>query len=179
MKLKILTTILAILIIPISLAFAAGFVGKDYYTWYGTTADDVTVAWDHPGFQTGDTFEIQIRNPERNTIVNIPSTSTLNKIFKCPKTGHWIVSVRAKRIVSDQPQYSAWVDSTDPAVSLVNGQPKGWWLFVWIAGTGEINIGKTEEREIIGQTGNHKNTLEFNNLNEMDDFFASINYGGK
>jgi hypothetical protein len=159
-----------------SVAFAleaTGFSGKDYYTWYGTTADNVTVSWDQPSdYKTGDTFEIQLKNPERNITVNIPDATTFSKIFKCPRTGHWIVYVRTKRIVSGQPQYSNWVNSTDPIIATVNGQPRAWWLFTWIAGTGPImDLGKGDNKtaDLEEQTGNHKIVLSFNNLNEVDN----------
>jgi hypothetical protein len=150
---------------------ATGFAGKDYYTWYGTTADNVTVSWDQPeGYISGDGFEIQIKNPERSVAVNIPETTALTKTFKCPKTGHWTVHVRSKRLTNGTWQYSTWADSIDPAVAKVNGQPRAWWLFVWIAGPGPIS----EEK----QTGNHKNVLTFKSLGEMDNFFASVYIGG-
>jgi len=155
---------------------ATGFAGKEYYTWYGTTADNVTVQWDAPtGYIAGDGFEIQIKNPERSIVVNIPETTALSKTFKCPKTGHWTVHVRSKRLVDSTWQYSTWADSTDPAVAKVNDVARGWWLFVWIAGTGGINVGEVEKDT---QTGNHRNVLlAFNSLSEMDNHFADI-YGG-
>jgi hypothetical protein len=167
-----------LLFLSMSKLHAAGFSGKDYYTWYGTTADNVTVGWDAPaGYQTSDSFEVQIKNPERNIVVNIPGTTELTKVFKCPKTGHWTVHVRTKRIVNNQPQFSSWADSTDPSAATVDSQPRGWWLFTWLAGTGSINIGSVKE-ETDKQTGNHINiSLSFNSLEEFDNYFASI-YGG-
>lgn len=139
MKLRKLLLIASFLLIyPIY--SQAGFSGKDNYTWYGTTADIVTVAWDAPvGYISGDRFEIQIKNPERNIVVNIPETTALTKTFKCPKVGHWIVYVRSKRQNPDLTwDYSGWADSTDSMVSSVNNQPRAWWLYVWLAGPGPI-----------------------------------------
>jgi len=175
MKKWYLTVVMFLLMLLPAASFAleaTGFSGKDIYTWYGTTADNVNVSWDAPvNYVTGDSFEIQIKNPERNIVVNIPETTTFTKQFKCPKTGHWTVHVRSKRLISSVWQYSDWIASTDPTVATVAGQPRAWWLFVWITGTGPIS------KEDNTQRGNHKNTLSFNSLDEMGNFFASI-YGG-
>jgi hypothetical protein len=42
-------------------------------------------------------------------------------------------------------EYSEWAESTDPAVASVNGQPRAWWIFTWIAPTGPIIIGEQED----------------------------------
>jgi len=134
----ILTIVLAVLILsPIS-SFAA-FSGNNNFTYTGTTADVVTLMWNAPvGYQTGDVFEIQLKNKERNTVVNIPETTALTKTFKCPKTGHWTVYIRSKRLVGSTWEFSTWVNSTDVTVATVDGQPRAWWLFTWVAGTGPI-----------------------------------------
>jgi len=140
MKIKntVLTIALAILILSPVLSFAS-FSGNSNYTYTGTTADVVTLAWNAPvGYQIGDVFEIQIRNIERNIIRNIPETTALTKTFKCLKTGHWTVYIRSKRLVGSTWEFSEWVNSTDITVATVDGQPRAWWLFTWVAGTGPI-----------------------------------------
>jgi len=138
---KILTIVLTllILVIPVfalEISGLSGFTGYDYYTWFGKTTDNVTIYWDAPEeYIAGDKFQIQIKNPERNISVNIPETAALNKTFKCPKLGHWIVCIRTKRIVSGIPKYSSWKESTDAKIATVDGKPRGWWLYTWVDGT--------------------------------------------
>ena len=121
---------------------ADGFEGKDLYLYYGTTADNITIGWDAgDGFNADtDTYEIVIHNPERNmdaSMVEGLSENTL--IIQCPKVGHWIVKVRTQRVLEDGTiEYSVWAESTDPKYAKVNGEPRGWWIFTWLASTGPI-----------------------------------------
>lgn len=123
---------------------ADGFEEKDFILYYGTTADTVTIGWDHGnGFNaTTDTYELTIHNPERDiNVVVITGIIITTHTMQLPKTGHWIVKLRTKRVVTDaDPAYSIWAESTNPEFAKVNGEPRGWWIFTWIASTGPIAI---------------------------------------
>ena len=121
---------------------AEGFNGYDYYTYYGTTADNIKIAWDAGADfnSTTDTYEMALHNPERDITVNVIADLVDNFFtIKCPKTGHWVPRVRTKRIKDDGTfEYSEWSVSTDETVAKVDGVLKGWWIFTWIASTGPI-----------------------------------------
>ena len=128
----------------------------DYYLYYGTTAESVTVAWGDPRVTTPedinddydpltDHFEISIYNKERNIerviVDNIPG-DVFQYTFKLPQTGHWITKIRAVRhsIVDgvEENTFTNWGESIDATISVVNDSPKAWWLFAWIAPAGPI-----------------------------------------
>ena len=128
-----------------------GLEGFDYYTYVGTTADDITVRWDEPADfdSTTDDFEVVIYNPERDITKDIGFTTDFQVTFKTAKTGHWICKVRAREKVadSDPVEYnvSEWSESTNKEVASVNGEAKGWWLFTWLKPTGAIIIGTVKD----------------------------------
>lgn len=128
----------------------------DYYLYYGTTAESITVAWADPRIETPtdinddynpliDHFEISIFNKERKieqvVVNNIPG-DVFQYTFNLPKTGHWIPKIRAVRhaIVDgvEENTVTDWSESIDPEVAVVNGLSRSWWLFAWIASTGPI-----------------------------------------
>jgi hypothetical protein len=115
--------------------------GKEFFTWYGTTDESITVAWDVDllSYQTGDIFELQIRNTERNTITSLGETTAFQKTFKCPKVGHWVVYGRTKRLINNVPTYSEWANSID-LTALVNGIKRPWWIYVYLKSPGPIII---------------------------------------
>lgn len=128
----------------------------DYYLYYGTTAESTTVAWADPRVTTPadtnddydpltDHFEISIYNKERNIerviVDNIPG-DVFQYTFKLPQTGHWITKIRGVRhsIVDgvEENTVTGWSESINATVAEVNGLPKAWWLFAWIAPAGPI-----------------------------------------
>jgi len=123
---------------------ADGFEGIDHYTYYGTTADEITVAWDLP---TGhdvltDDFEIVLVNPERNIEIPLAIIPETVITFKTSKTGHWIVKMRTRGwdAATETHEYSVWIISTDPVYARVDGVARGWWIFTSIASTGPIEL---------------------------------------
>lgn len=106
---------------------ATGLEGYDYYTWYGTTADDVVLGWKQADdYKAGDDFELKIYNPERKITHDLGFTLNFTLTFKLPKTGHWITKIRTRRLVPEDPgppvkpeyyKYSAWSYSTDKNVA--------------------------------------------------------------
>lgn len=121
-----------------------GFEGKDYYTYYGTTADTAQASWERPpNYIAGqDYFDIKLYNPERDIEIIIAEAFDGFTIeFKCPKTGHWVVRLRTARQNQDQTWlYSEWIESIDSNHATVDGQPRAWWLFSWVASTGPIEF---------------------------------------
>ena len=148
MKKSLLFLILLIsFLFPTSLyaLVADGMEGVDHYTYYGTTADDITVAWDLPeGHDVlTDDFEVVLVNPERNIEIPLIITPETIITFKASKTGHWVVKMRTRGrdTVTGTYEYSTWILSTDSSHAKVNDQPRGWWIFTWIASTGPIEFG--------------------------------------
>jgi hypothetical protein len=109
---------------------------KDYVTYYGTTNHTITVAWDaSPGASY---YELEILNIERNTKTTIASgnnLTTTQKTFTFPRTGHYIVSVRAcDGAVSN---CSTWISSLE---GTVDGAKRAWWVYAYVAPPGPIVI---------------------------------------
>jgi len=125
----------------------------DYYTYSGTTDELITVKWDQAeGFdESTDDYELVLYNPERDYEIPLSITSELQITFSTNKTGHWIPKVRSRRYNGTEYEYSEWAESIDSSYSVVvNGtdyEPKGWWIFTWIAPTGPIE----EEVIFLGQ----------------------------
>jgi len=128
----------------------------DYHLYYGDTSKFITVAWGDPRVTTPentmddynpatDSFEISIFNKERNieqvVATNIPG-NVFEYSFRAPKTGHWIPKIRVVRyeIVDgvEENTVTDWSESINPEVAEVNGLPKAWWIFAWIAPVGPI-----------------------------------------
>jgi hypothetical protein len=97
---------------------------KDYVTYYGTSNHIITVAWDaSPGATY---YELEILNVERNVKTSIASghsLTTTQKSFLFPKTGHYIVSVRACDATISN--CSTWVTSLE---GTVDGAKRAWWV---------------------------------------------------
>ena len=133
-------------------------MGYDYYTYLGYTSHDITCAWDQSeGYVVEtDDYEFEIYNPERKITDKKGFVDATQIVFKTPKTGHWIARIRARRLIDGETpeyEYSEWSESTDPAVASVNGEPRGWWIFTWIAPTGPIIIGEKDDNKPTFFTG--------------------------
>lgn len=109
---------------------------KDYVTYYGTSNHTITVAWDaSPGATY---YELEILNVERNIKTSIASGHSLTatqKSFSFPKTGHYIVSVRACDATISN--CSTWISSLE---GVVDGIKRAWWVYVFVAPPGPIVI---------------------------------------
>lgn len=109
---------------------------KDYVTYYGTSNRPVTVAWDaSPGATY---YELKILHVERNTEISIASGSSLTelkKTFLFPRTGHYIVSVRA--CDASISNCSEWTSSLN---GIVDGINRAWWVYAFVSPPGPIVI---------------------------------------
>jgi hypothetical protein len=109
---------------------------KDYVTYYGTSDHTITVAW---GASPGAAYyELEILHVERNTKTSIASGHSLTatqKTFSLPRTGHYIVSVRA--CDSNLSNCSEWTSSLD---GIVDGVKRAWWIYAYVAPPGPIVV---------------------------------------
>ena len=116
--------------------YSADFIALNHVTYYGTTDNYFTVAWnqsDTGGLPTE--YEIRMRHLERDQITAIarvqhPSNSMT---LSLPRSGHFVIEIRA--INADGS--SDWAVSTDP-LSCENGI--SWWVYGHIAPVGPIVI---------------------------------------
>lgn len=74
-------------------------------------------------------WEWELQSLERRTDVLRASTTTPTWAAKPARVGHYLARVRA----CNTQGCGAWSDSTDPATGMVDGQPRGWVLFFFVA----------------------------------------------
>jgi len=126
-----ITAILAVSGVP-----AAAFEAKDFVTYFGTTDESITVSWDENS-PAPERYEVVLYHVERRT--DGPSVSVVLPpiVLRLPRTGHYIAKIRA----CDGEDYSEWAESIDPAIAVVDGQPRGWWIYGHVAPPGTPIIG--------------------------------------
>ena len=118
-----------------SFTVTSNTTGKyDYYTYFVTTGAQITVEW--LVVSNAKHYEVQIYNIERKEIKAIGITGNTEMIFSLSRTGHYAARVRAVNDIGA----SAWSESTDPTVATVDGTPRGWWLYGYLAPPGPIII---------------------------------------
>jgi hypothetical protein len=108
-------------------------------------------------------FQLKICNEERNTCIwidkEIPRDAA-EYTYVHPRTGHWVAYIRVdqecqlpyrdptnstcighegKDDREEGHEYSEWSVSTDPVVAQVNGEPRGWKAFAWLAPPGPLS----------------------------------------
>ena len=134
---------------------ACAFEAVDHVVYFGTTDQEITVSWDH-NEPHPDRYEVRLFHVERKTNeqAGIGGTAGNNLTFRLPRSGHFVVTVRAcmdsVTAVPDcdaPPCCSEWSESTDPAVAAVNGDPRGWWIYGYVAPPGDIvrNAGQNKK----------------------------------
>lgn len=137
--LKKLIPIISFLILSLSSSVNAEWVQKDYVTFFGTTDKSITVAW-NPA-TVADYYEIELNHMEQGTKVTLPTGKTLTgteKTFSLPKTGHYIIKVRACSTTLNS--CSDWASSIDATVSMVGNESRAWWVYGYTAPPGPIVI---------------------------------------
>lgn len=114
------------------------FDGKDLYTYVGTTDLELKVEWTPVTDATG--YQLELYSVNRNAYVARASTPSPNLTFKVPNQGMYIVRIRAVRQLAAgaDPINSDWSTSDDPTVALVDGNPRGWWIYGFLAPPGPI-----------------------------------------
>jgi len=109
---------------------------KDYVTYMGYTSESITVAWDASPFTTD--YDVRLLHVEKNVYINKCSTDQLSMVMYLPKTGHYIVEIRATNDLI----LGNWCQSASDTHATVNGSPSGWWVYGHVAPVGPIIIGK-------------------------------------
>jgi hypothetical protein len=119
---------------------AGEFVKKDLVTYFGTTDKSLTCAWDQLEPDVNE-FELRLFHVERNveTAVANGKTSQRELTFKLPRSGHFIVKVRACE--RNYAVCSDWSESVNPEVASVDGESRGWWVYGHVAAPGGLNFG--------------------------------------
>ena len=136
---KKIISIISFLVVLLSSPVSAEWLQKDYVTFFGTTDQTITVAW-NPS-PSANYYEIELNQVEQNTKTILPTGQSLTdtqKTFSLPKTGHFIVRVRACNISINQ--CSTWASSIDATVSMVGSESRAWWIFGYVAPPGPIVI---------------------------------------
>ena len=128
---KVWMVLLAVLLYCGS-AFAMS--GVNNYTYFGTTAEAITVGWEASSGATG--YELRAYLHEQQIYIWVGSTVNLEFVYQLPKSGHYTLMVRA---VNDSGE-STWSESTDPNVSNVDGNPRAWWVYGHVEKPGPIVI---------------------------------------
>ena len=114
-----------------------GFVAVDRVTYFGTTDKQLKISWDHNTPQP-EFYEVKLYHVERETEspAGIGKTADNSIIFKLPRSGHFIARVRA----CEGDVCGDWSESINPEVATVDGQPRAWWLYGYVAKPGDIVI---------------------------------------
>lgn len=120
----------------------SGWEKKDYVTYFGTTDKSITCKWSLVDNANG--YQVEVLHVERNSITKIiEEDSTDNTVeINFPRSGHYIIRVRACGDFPTCENASTWAESTDPNIADVDGQPKGWWVYGYVAPAGQITIGE-------------------------------------
>jgi len=117
---------------------AYGWESKDLVTYFGTSDKEITIAWD--AVENADYYELKLFSIERNveSVVANNISQTQLKIF-LPRSGLFIVRARA---CSNSVGFtcSEWSTSDNQTFATVDGQPKGWWVYGYLAPPGPIII---------------------------------------
>jgi hypothetical protein len=106
-------------------------------SYLATTNRKISLSWQE--VDGADFYEIRLYNLEREANLLPPLRTDTNSItFPFPRaapSGHFIVSLRACPNPSNARfnQCSAWVNTTDPEVGMVNGKKRGWWIYGYLA----------------------------------------------
>jgi hypothetical protein len=140
---KIILIATGILFLMSTAAFADMYVyqggkvdGKDAYTYVATTDLDIPVAWTPSA--DAESYELELYSVNRKTFVARAKTTEPSLTFKAPFQGLFIVRIRSVNGEGDTAIYSDWVTADSPDTGLVDGTPRGWWIYAFLAPPGPI-----------------------------------------
>lgn len=130
-----------ILSVIVNLALANAGETVDYVTYIRYTGENLTVAWDPPEPTTNTTYTaLQLHHYEHKqdvpaAIAKVPQPT--NRVtFSMGRWGHWVVMAKHCRPAAntgDPDECSEWAPSTDPAYAKVDGVPRAWWIYTYVA----------------------------------------------
>ena len=133
MKFKILLLILGFIIFP---NFSNGEV-VNHTTYIGYTQVPITIGWD-PSVDA-QYYKFEGFHYEQNITVFTGTTPETQITVTFPRSGHYILKVKACKIETDQVELcSIFAESTNPTFAVVDEQPKAWWVYKYIAPPGPI-----------------------------------------
>lgn len=107
---------------------------EDSATYFLHTGEQVTAAWD--ACEGATRYECHIYLILQSLAYPLPSTTATQITFVLPRTGPYIVKVRA----CNDAGCSAWAESNKKEFATVNGEPRGWILYGSPAPAGGIEI---------------------------------------
>lgn len=130
----------------------------DLATLYGPSSNKFILAWSDANLPRPDFFEVEASAFERPTRVQLwrwglnelkvtkdptQPTMKLEKEVQLPGNGHFVFRVRAcfLAVPLTTPPTAAcapWSSSIDPAVALVNGAPRGFWVYGYLPAPGPL-----------------------------------------
>lgn len=143
---RFFSTLLILLIFSVGLLLLSGgsalaITQHDHVTYYVNTGEILTAAWD--AVDTATSYEMQLLRFEwDNEIVQewIGITET-SQIFTTPKSGMYIIRVRARNADG----VSEWAVSINTEFATVDGEPRSWWVYGYMASPGPIEINSGDD----------------------------------
>lgn len=94
---KILATVALAVLLMTQPCIAEDFCQTDYVTYIGHTGDPLSIEWDAVSDVTD--YEVEFRHFERNYVIFRGYTSDTSMSYLPPRTGHYSVYVRSRRLI--------------------------------------------------------------------------------
>lgn len=115
-----------------------GYKAFDVVTYMGYSGKPVVIAWDAPDEPDIDSYKVRIYliEQERYVVDNVIVHDT-TYVYVPAFSGHHVLEVKAVDLAG---QESPWVSTMDSNSSKVNGEYKGWWIYVYTEPPGDIII---------------------------------------
>lgn len=115
-------------------------VKNDHVTYWGTTSETVTIAWDASIGATR--YEWQAYHPETSMTVLTGNTPGTTITINLPKAGHYVIRLRACTATEGDPDLcSDWINTLDANYAQVDGQARSWWIYRVLAPPTDIDFG--------------------------------------
>lgn len=135
--------LVAALVLAWALRADAGHMYKAS-SYFEFTGQPVTVGWDR--VDRAVKYVWRIKSVERQKYIIIDGsaeheTTETFFTFRIPFVGHFVAEVKA---VDADGNSSKWAKSGRDEFGMVDGQPKGWWVYGYIAPAGDIEIEQEE-----------------------------------
>jgi len=114
----------------------------DAMTYWGTTVEQATIAWDVSAGATK--YEWEAFHPETSMVILTGNTAATTITITLPKAGHFVIRLRACKPSADPagPDVcSEWIDTLNVDYAQVDGQSKAWWIYRVLAPPGDIEFG--------------------------------------
>lgn len=117
-----------------------GFDSVGTHTYIGYTSEPFVVEWD--SVTDAASYDVRVYSVDRKAYMVIANTLPPEFTINFPRVGMYVITTRAKGECmvdgSLQPCEGNWSETSDPNDSEVDGQPKGWMVYVFLAPPGPI-----------------------------------------